>query len=202
MKDEKLGRKTSPGFADPHTPVRVVGEVPRALPGPSPRAVPIAARPLPAAAPETQRPPAPSSNRPRGTRHKPLVEVEVTRERSRAPRPDPGGCYEIWTQNHVYAVDARMRCVEVREPGGGDRKQDHPFVGARLVGGQAQDDAMEMSYPLPRPGSFAVFEMRKGNRRQFTRTSAVERVLLRLRIVTIVDGGEAPSWEELVSDED
>jgi hypothetical protein len=60
---------------------------------------------------------------------------------------------------------------------------------------------MEMSHPLPRTGAFAVFELRKGNRRHFTRTSAVERVVLRMRIVTIADGADVPSWEDLVEDE-
>ncbi len=192
MNDEKLGRKTSPGFADPNAPVRL---------GETPAEPPAALRPLPV--PAVSSPvvpgPVPVSARPRLARSKPLIEVEVLRERSRAPRPEPMlGCYEIWTQNNVYAVDARMRCLQVREAASGEAKADHPFVGARLVGGQAQDEAMEMSYPLPRPGAYAVFEMRKGHRRQFTRTSAVERVVLRLRIVTIADGAEVPSWEELV----
>jgi hypothetical protein len=132
-----------------------------------------------------------------------LVEVEVMRERSRAPRPEPFlGCYEIWTQNHVYAIDSRMRCLAVRELSNEAPKSDHPFVGARLVGGQAQEEAMEMSYPLPRPGAYAVFEARKANRRHFMRTSPVERVVLRLRIVTISDGIEVPSWEDLINDDD
>src|SRR6185503_7998392 len=157
---------TSPGFADPRAPVRV--GVGRSLPPPQPLPPPS---PVPQIAPETG---ARKSNRAR-----PLIEVDVIQERSRMPRPPSfPGCYEIWTQNNVYAVDARMRCVEVRERGTGDVRTDHPFVGSRLVGGQFQDDSMEMSYPFPRPGSFAVFEMRKNNRRQFTRTSAVERVVL------------------------
>jgi hypothetical protein len=197
---EKIGRKTSPGFADPHTPVRL-GEAAAPLPEP-PR--PAAPRPEPAAAPaaEIAAPAAPASAEARPPRPKPLIEVDVVRERSRMPRPDAfTGCYEIWTQNTVYAVDARMRCLQVRDVSSGEPKADHPFVGARLVGGQAQDGAMEMSYPLPRPGAHAVFEMSKGNRRQFTRTSAVERVVLRLRIVTIADGAEVPSWDELIAED-
>ena len=179
MKDEKVGRKTSPGFADPNAAVRLD----------TPVSVPRAA-PVPAIVPASE-PPLRKSKQTR-----PMVDVEVIHERSRVPRPPSfPGCYEIWTQNNVYAVDARMRCVEVRERGTGDVRTDHPFVGSRLVGGQFQDDSMEMSYPFPRPGSFAVFEMRKNNRRQFTRTSAVERVVLRMRIVTIADTTIAPPWE-------
>ncbi|MFI5306277.1 MAG: hypothetical protein ACHQ53_02930 [Polyangiales bacterium] len=202
MKEQKIGRKTSPGFADPNEPVRL-GE---GAPQPVMRPVPAAEPPPPAAPPAVAVPPAPAvpspSARPRG-RGKPIVEIEVVRERSRAPRPEPTpGCYEIWTQNNVYVVDSRMRCLQVREVGSGESKADHPFVGARLVGGQTQEVAMEMSHPLPRPGSHAVFEMRKGNRRQFTRTSQVERVVLRLRIVTIADGNEVPTWDDLVADDD
>lgn len=211
MKDEKLGRKTSPGFADPNAPVRldraaaVVGmpvaspaQTPVAMPALRNEAAPAAAAPIPSAKPSVP----PGAHRIRG-KSKPLIEVEVVRERSRAPRPEPLiGCYEIWTQNNVYAVDSRMRCIAVREVGTGEAKTDHPFVGARLVGGQAQEAAMEMSHPLPRIGAHAVFEMRRGSRRQFTRTSPVERVVLRLRIVTIADGADVPSWEDLIEEDE
>ena len=59
---------------------------------------------------------------------------------------------------------------------------------------------MEMSHPLPRPGAFAVFELKKKNRRHFVRTSPVDRVVLRLRIVTIADGADVPSWEDVVDE--
>ena len=69
------------------------------------------------------------------------------------------------------------------------------------MGGQIQsDDSVEMSYPLLRTGSFAVFEGRKGKRRQFSRTSAVTRVVLRLRVVTVTEAGFVPSWEDLSED--
>ena len=198
MKDEKFGRKTSPGFGDPRavvrpqevsmrTPVRVGALQPSSHP--------------PASGRVTGAPPA--SVRPRGTRGRPMVEVEVIRERTRTPRPQAfPGCFEIWTQNHVYALDSRMRCVEVRTPQTNELRTEHPFLGARLVGGQAQDDAMEMSHPLPRPGAFAVFELKKKNRRHFVRTSPVDRVVLRLRIVTIADGADVPSWEDVVDEDE
>ena len=190
MRNDKLGRKTSPGFADPRAPIRVGGSAGgRSLPPP---------QPLPPPSPVPGETGARRSNRAR-----PIVEIDVIHERSRMPRPPAfAGCYEIWTQNNVYAVDARMRCVEVRERSSGNVKGDHPFVGTRLVGGQFQDESMEMSYPLPRPGAFAVFEMRKGNRRQFTRTSEVERVVLRMRIVTISDAASTPMWESAVEPDD
>jgi len=191
MRNDKLGRKTSPGFADPRAGVRV-GGASRSLAPPQPL-------PPPPAVPQV------GSDAPvrRSNKARPLVEVDVLHERSRMPRPPAfAGCYEVWTQNNIYAMDSRMRCVEVRERSSGTTKTDHPFVGARLVGGQFQDEAMEMSYPLPRPGAFAVFEMRKGNRRQFTRTSSVERVVLRMRIVTIADASSAPAWDSAVEADD
>lgn len=129
-----------------------------------------------------------------------IVEVEVVQERGRAPRPDPvKRSFEVWTQNTVYVLDSRMRCIEVVAPGSAEPKRNHPFLGARLVGGQLQHEgSIEMSYPFPRPGSFAVFELRKNNRSQFSRTSAVERVVIRERIVTLI-GPDEPTWPDLVA---
>jgi hypothetical protein len=220
MKDEKLGRKTSPGFGDPRavvrsqaqspvatrTPVRIGPNNPpvhAARTDPPPSSVaPARMSAAPARSASTSSQPAAPNGRGR-SRAKPLVEIEVLRERTRTPRPNPyQGCYEIWTQNHVYALDARLRCVEVRTPQTNEVRADHPFLGGRMVGGQAQEEAIEMSHPFPRPGAFAVFELRKRNRRQFVRTSPVERVVLRLRIVTIADGADAPAWEDVIDAED
>ena len=128
-----------------------------------------------------------------------MVEVEVSYERGSAPRTDVlRRIYEVWTNNHVYSLDSRLSCVEVRKTGTSQLVNDHPFVGTRLVGGQVQNEnTVEMSYPLPRPGAFAVFEARKGNRRQFSRTSAVTRVVLRLRIISVTDPTAIPTWEEV-----
>lgn len=199
MKDEKFGRKTSPGFGDPRAVVRAGAAQPEVTLRTPVRVGPLTPSVIPPGRPAAP----PASNRPRASRGKPLVEVEVLRERTRTPRPQAfPGCFEIWTQNHVYALDARMRCVEVRTPQSNELRAEHPFLGARLVGGQAQDEAMEMSHPLPRPGSCAVFELKKKNRRHFVRTSPVERVVLRLRIVTIADGADVPSWEDVVEADD
>jgi hypothetical protein len=96
-----------------------------------------------------------------------------------------------------------MRCVEVRKPGTGEVIPEHPFLGSRLVGGQAQhEESVEMSYPLPRPGAMAVFEGRKGKRRRFSRTSEVTRVVLRLRIVQVTDPTATPTWENILDNLD
>jgi len=131
-----------------------------------------------------------------------IVEVDVSYERGQNLSAEPlKVATEVWTQNNVYAVDSRMRCVAVRSAADNTLVGDHPFLGTRLVGGQVKGEGtVEMSYPLPRPGSFAVFEGRKGKKRRFSRTSAVERVVLRLRVVTITGPDVTPSWEELVAD--
>lgn len=202
MTDETIGRKTSPGFGDPNAAVRGAPVRPTSTDA-SARLGGMAPQPDAHAEQPSQVAAAAPNHAARAVRGKPLVEVEVLRERARTPRPQPHeGCYEIWTQNHVYALDARMRCVEVKTPQTNQVRSDHPFLGGRLVGGQLEGDAMEMSHPLPRPGSFAVFELRKKTRRQFVRTSAVERVVLRLRIVTIADDGDVPSWEDVVDSDD
>jgi len=213
MAERKLGSKTSPGFGNPADPVRVTPspDQPRAAqPPPASRAEPVASRPEPAAARPSSV--APRSERPRlqgaqtaarQTRVPRLLEVEIVQERGRTPRPDPlRRAFEIWTQNTVYVLDTRMRCVEVFQPGSHEPKTDHPFVGAHLVGGQLQlDGSIEMSYPFPRPGTFAVFESRKGNRRQFSRTSTVERVVVRERIVTLI-GPSEPTWDDVALPDD
>ncbi|MGD8860981.1 MAG: hypothetical protein PVI30_13315 [Myxococcales bacterium] len=198
MSRNHFGRKTSPGFADPASPV-ATGEAaasPARETRPSDDAVvvqpPTRVTPEPAQGLEAGRITSQDSRTP-------LLDVEVVREQMRSPRPEPvRRCYEIWTLNTVYVLDARMRCVEVSSPATGEAKADHPLLGARLVGGQTQlDGAVEMSYPLPRPGSVAVFESVKNQRRHFSRTSEVERVVLRARIVTLLDGHGAPNWEKL-----
>ena len=199
MKDQRHGRKTSPGFGDPHAPVRLdeTGESATEAPAP-PR--PPTVRPAPVATGENDADA--DAGRTRASRNKPIVDIEIVRERGRLPRQDaPQSCYEIWTQNTVYLIDARMRCVLVRDLASGEAKAEHPFLGARLVGGQTQEPGLEMSYPLPRPGACAVFDMRKNNRRQFTRTSVVERIVMRLRFVTITDGSDVPSWDELIAED-
>jgi hypothetical protein len=198
MVERKLGRKTAPGFGDPHESVRL-------RPPPAPRGASV--RP-----PETAQapggsgraslsPPRFGSGRP--SRVPKVIEVEIVQERGRTPRADPlRRSFEVWTQNTVYVLDSRMRCVEVLAPGSTEPKPDHPFVGSRLVGGQIQHEgSIEMSYPFPRPGAFAVFESRKGQRRQFSRTSCVERVVVRERIVTLL-GPSEPTWPDIAHEQD
>src|SRR5262245_42723041 len=101
MAERKLGRKTSPGFGDPHESVRMKPPSPRGAslrPGPDPHA--HGGRSVPP--PRLDAPPAPRVDSGRPTRVPRILEVEITQERGRTPRPDPlRRSFEVWTQNTV-----------------------------------------------------------------------------------------------------
>lgn len=190
----------TPAMAPPRSPP------PARAPTPAPPAPPPAGKSSPPSAPKArpraQPPLMTEAEQMAEVTRNPIVEVDVSYERGPNTSGEPlKVATEVWTQNTVYAVDSRMRCVAVRSAADSKLIDDHPFLGTRLVGGQVKGEGtVEMSYPLPRPGSFAVFEGRKGKKRRFSRTSAVERVVLRLRVVTITGPDVTPSWEELVAD--
>jgi hypothetical protein len=130
----------------------------------------------------------------------PIVEVNISHERG----PTPSWrrlreAVEVITRNHVYVLDSTMHCIEVRTTDTADTARDaRSFIGWRLVGGQLNtDDATELSYPFPRPGALAVFEVRKGSARQFHYTSPVKRVVVRLSIVSVTRTRVIPTWEEI-----
>lgn len=213
----ELGKRTAPGFGDPNAPETLS----RPADGDGREAQPIISI-EPDAAPQqrvsvSRLAPTPLVSMPAGPAEalgqglpmapdtpgsQPMVEVEVRYEHGPAPTSLPERrVIEIWTQNSVYALDTRMRCIAVRAPSSEAPIDDHPFVGTRLVGGQWQsEDGVELSYPLPRPGSCAVFEGQRGNKRRFSRTSAVERVVLRLQVFAVTGSGRMPSWAELVEE--
>lgn len=186
---DRESRQTHPGFADPNSPVLVRPGLDTTQRGPGTDGPPSPVPAEPGAAPAKQKPR--------------IIEIEVTHEHGPVPRSEPvRHVYEIWTQNHVYVLDTRLVCLDVRSRTESRAKQTHPLVGARLVGGQVQSpDSIEMSYPLPRPGSLAVFEARKGKRRQYPHTSPVERVVLRLHIATVTGPGHVPTWDDIAGDE-
>lgn len=137
----------------------------------------------------------------KSTANTPLVEIEVVHEHGPAPNTEkPWRTVEIWTRNRVYALDSTLTCYEVTDRGSRQAVADHPFIGLRLVGGQHREgDAIELSYPFPRPGTEAVFEAQNQRRKAggFSRTSAVARVILRLHIVTVSPRRVVPTWEEI-----
>ncbi|MCU0677361.1 MAG: hypothetical protein MUE69_31795 [Myxococcota bacterium] len=133
----------------------------------------------------------------------PLVEVEVVHQHGSAPRmTQPPQTLEIWTQNRIYTLDPQLICVGVADRATNEMDLKHPFVGYRLVGGQHRDgDTFEISYPFPRPGTEAVFEHPKNVRGNFSRTSTVTRVVLRLHVVTVAPNVLVPTWSHITSHE-
>lgn len=133
----------------------------------------------------------------------PLVEVEVVHQHGSAPRMEqPQQTLEVWTQNRIYTMDPQLLCVSVADRATGAVDRAHPFVGYRLVGGQHRDgETFEISYPFPRPGTEAVFEHPKGTRGNFSRTSTVSRVVLRLHVVTVSPNVLVPTWSRITASE-
>ncbi len=133
----------------------------------------------------------------------PLVEIEVVHQQGAAPRVDsPAQTLEVWTQNRVYTMDPSNLCVRVVDRQSGHEVPGHPFLGFKLVGGQHRDgDTFEISFPFPRPGTEAVFEHTRADVGNFSRTSTVTRVVLRLHVVTVRPNVLVPTWSEITNHE-
>lgn len=146
---------------------------------------------------------APRQN-PRPRRGRPAVDIDLIHERRTAPLPDHDWTFvEVWTRNTIYALDARLVCIEVVDQSSRRPHPEHALLGARLVGGQRRDgESMELSHPFPRPGSEAVFEQSKGRQVRFSQTSSVTRVVLRLRVLTVASDSLLPTWEEITGRHD
>lgn len=130
----------------------------------------------------------------------PFVEVDLVHETGTASTAQaPWRALEIWTRNRIYGVDWNMICIEVIDRDTGALDPNHALLGAKLAGGQIREDGrVELSYPCPRPGCEAVFQPphRKGG---FAQTSTVLRVVLRLRILTVIPEQMANAWSDLTS---
>ena len=59
------------------------------------------------------------------------------------------------------------------------------------------DDALEITYPVPRPGNEAVFE--RPERKGYITTSTVLRVVLRVRVLTVPHDLGKQTWDEVTS---
>lgn len=132
------------------------------------------------------------------TDNQPILELEVHHHHGPAPdASSKGPMLCIWTINHVYEVDAAMRCVRVVQRRDQKPKLEHPMLGARLIGGQRrQGDEFELTSPFPRPGTEAVFED-PINGTRFARTSTVSRVVLHFYAVTVTPNRLMPTWSDL-----
>lgn len=126
-----------------------------------------------AATPEPERAPRPS------------VEVEIRKAPSATAVRKVGPAYEIWTKNRVYALDARLKCIDVIDLTTGQTDHRHPFLGGQLVGGQRRSgEATELTFPLPLPGSDAMFQTgTPGGHARLMVTSRVTRVMMLVQVV-------------------
>lgn len=108
----------------------------------------------------------------------------------------PWRAAEVWTKRRVYGLDSTFKCVEILDRGTGRPEIGHEMLGARLGGGRARDkDTVRFSYPLPLPGMEAMFM--KGKKHGYT--SAVERMIVRVRVLHTSAEDMQPTWEEIAS---
>lgn len=141
-------------------------------------------------------PAAPQSDEP------PPIEVVVVQDRRAAYTKDgalPWRAYEIWTSNRIYMLDAEMTCMAVVNRESGRQEARHAFIGAKLTGGERmRDNMVAIAYPLPVPGTEAVFRSKQANRlTRFGRTSKVERVIVRLRLTAVQLEDVGPAWDQI-----
>lgn len=108
----------------------------------------------------------------------------------------PWRAAEVWTKRRVYGLDSTFRCVEILDRETGRPELTHEMLGARLGGGRMRDkDAVRFSYPLPLPGMEAMFS--KGKKHGYT--SAVERMVVRIRVLHTSADEASPSWDDIAS---
>lgn len=142
----------------------------------------------------------PADEAPLGARgRKPPIHVEVVHVQGAASLIEgTWRAVEIWTRNRVYALDQGLVCIDVVDQGTRKSTPEHPFIGARLVGGQRRDGTHnELSHPFPVPGSEAVFERYSGKRPRLSQTSTVTRVVLRMRIINVAPDYLDQAWDEI-----
>ena len=131
---------------------------------------------------------------------RPPVEVEA-RQISPAALRHVQHAFEIWTKNRVYNLDSQLVCIGVIDLATGRDNRDHPFVGARLVGGQLKsDEGSELTYPLPVPGSDAVFQKSEAHGKiRLSVTSKVSRVILHVKRVKVRAAERDVAWGTITS---
>lgn len=103
---------------------------------------------------------------------------------------------EVWTRHHIYGIDSQMICFEIIDRATGKPEADHAMLGSRLGGGRRREkDFVRYAYPLPLPGMAAMFT--RGRKHGYT--SAVDRVVVRVRVLQARPDDALPSWDEVAS---
>lgn len=106
---------------------------------------------------------------------------------------------EFWTANTMYGFDANLVCIEVSARDPKAEKVPSHLIGASLVGSQLREkDDYSISFPYPVPGMEAVLLV-PSTKKHMT-TSAVERVMLRVRITSLgIPEGAVPDWSTITT---
>ena len=123
------------------------------------------------------------------------IEIEnIVETGSLSEKEEVWQAYQVYTHGSIYCCDWRLVCVDVISRSHGKPVPNHRVLGFRLTGGQLSDDkgGFTVSYPLPNVGFEAVFE--SPNRKSYATTSAVKRVVLRLRTLSVAEKKEE-AWE-------
>ena len=108
----------------------------------------------------------------------------------------PWRAAEVWTKRRVYALDSTYKCVEVLDRETGKAEPSHEMLGARLGGGRRREGgSVRFTYPLPLPGTEAMFTKAK----KHGYTSPVERMVVRVRVLVTSADDVAPSWDEIAT---
>lgn len=108
----------------------------------------------------------------------------------------PWRAAEVWTKRRVYGLDSTFKCIEILDRETGRPETGHDLLGARLGGGRLREkDTVRFSYPLPLPGMEAMFT--KGKKHGYT--SAVERMIVRIRVLHTSADEVMPSWDDIAS---
>jgi hypothetical protein len=130
-----------------------------------------------------------------------VVFDRVTVEGSVVDKTIPYRALEVWTRNRVYLVDSNFACVEVIDRKTGKPDPKNSVLGTRLVGGQRKyGKTIHQAQPFPVPGTEAVFEKTSSSGRAVPAsvTSKVERVVLHIRVTTVVLQQE-DAWADVTS---
>ncbi len=127
------------------------------------------------------------------------IEVVLVHVHPNMPSKGPWRSLEFWTANTMYGFDSNLLCIEVSSRDPQAAKVPSHLIGACLVGSQSRDkNDYSISFPYPVPGMEAV--MRVSASGKHMTTSAVERVMLRVRITNLglTNGGE-PDWASITT---
>lgn len=156
----------------------------------------LAKSPPPAAGKRTSTAPPRASEPPRSGIVEGIELLVVDERQTPAGERRPWRAAEVWTKRRVYGLDSTFRCVEILDRSTGRPEPSHELLGARLGGGRHREkDKVRFSYPLPLPGMEAMFS--KGKKHGYT--SAVERMVVRVRVLHTSADEATPSWDDIAS---